>query len=595
MLVYILQMMACSAILYGYYHFFLKNEKFHAYNRFYLIGAVLVSILLPFVKIPVNWMNPVAESPLEIFVSNAEVVTVSAAADAGNHSLLWYALIMILVLIWLGLFIRIAMSIIKIFRLQKNAPVELLDDIRMIKTSDPDAPFSFFKWLFWNERTPTESEEGRQMLRHELYHIRQKHSIDLLLMEILLAVCWFNPFFYLYRREIKTIQEFLADKHATADGDIASYAELLVLQTMSGTGNRLINPFFHNQLKRRITMLLSSKKSGPQWLRKLLVLPVAAIIITLFGFRYQHQLVEIVPEIKSAVANLYQEEPINPEQAEAVRLTEQRSPAIPADTVPAKKAAKNSTEIKYERLENATVIGIASPDAKNTSAKRQSDYAARYPGDWGQFLKTNLDAQIAAKNGAPVGNYPVEVQFIVNEDGSLSNFKAVTHKGFGMEEEVIRVLKASRNWDPGIANENGRAVAVKSYRSQPVTFQVSKRTAVQDRGTVKASSQPEIYSKFDVPASYPGNWRSFLERNLNGQIAVANHAPAGNHTVILQFIVDVNGELSDIKALTKVGYGLEEEAIRVIEKSGSWKPAIVKNKAVKAYRKQPITFQVTEK
>lgn len=117
------------------------------------------------------------------------------------------------------------------------------------------------------------------------------------------------------------------------------------------------------------------------------------------------------------------------------------------------------------------------------------------------------------------------------------------------------------------------------------------------KGIVEAKpveKEPEIFTKVEVDAAYPGNWRSFLERNLDGQVAVDNGAAPGRYTVIIQFVVDVEGNVSDVKALSSVGSGMEQEAIRVIKKSGKWKAAIQNGKPVKAYRKQPITFDVTE-
>ncbi|WP_114793083.1 energy transducer TonB [Niabella yanshanensis] len=117
------------------------------------------------------------------------------------------------------------------------------------------------------------------------------------------------------------------------------------------------------------------------------------------------------------------------------------------------------------------------------------------------------------------------------------------------------------------------------------------------KGLVEAKpveKEPEVFTKVEVDAKYPGNWRSFLERNLDGQVAVDNGASPGTYTVIIQFIVDVAGNVSDVKALTSVGFGMEQEATRVIKKSGKWNPAIQNGREVKAYRKQPITFQVTD-
>ena len=122
-----------------------------------------------------------------------------------------------------------------------------------------------------------------------------------------------------------------------------------------------------------------------------------------------------------------------------------------------------------------------------------------------------------------------------------------------------------------------------------------------DRGIIPVK-KPEIEENIierevTIEASYLGGtgaWRSFLERNLRGDVPVQNGAEPKNYTVIIQFVVDKDGSLSDIKALTKIGFGMEDEAIRVIKKSGKWRPAILNGKEVKAYRKQPITFQVLE-
>lgn len=97
-----------------------------------------------------------------------------------------------------------------------------------------------------------------------------------------------------------------------------------------------------------------------------------------------------------------------------------------------------------------------------------------------------------------------------------------------------------------------------------------------------------------VEAQYDGNWQKFLERNLNGQVPIDNNAPPGKYTVMVQFVVDVDGSISDIKVLIDPGYELDKEAIRVIKKSKKWQPAIYDGRLVKAYRKQSIVFMVSE-
>jgi periplasmic protein TonB len=106
-----------------------------------------------------------------------------------------------------------------------------------------------------------------------------------------------------------------------------------------------------------------------------------------------------------------------------------------------------------------------------------------------------------------------------------------------------------------------------------------------------------VWTKVEKEAEFPGGdkaWMKFLTNNLNGQVPLDHEAPAGKYTVWIQFIVDKEGSVSDLKALTNNGYGMEEEAMRVLRKVPKWQPALQNGRNVKAYRKQPITFVVTE-
>lgn len=112
----------------------------------------------------------------------------------------------------------------------------------------------------------------------------------------------------------------------------------------------------------------------------------------------------------------------------------------------------------------------------------------------------------------------------------------------------------------------------------------------------KVEDENKIFEKVEIEASFKGGegaWRKFLERNLNGNTPVDNGAPEGTYTVYIQFVVSKDGSISDIKPLTNHGYGMEQEAMRVIKKAPSWTPAVQNGRSVNAYRKQPITFQVT--
>lgn len=112
-----------------------------------------------------------------------------------------------------------------------------------------------------------------------------------------------------------------------------------------------------------------------------------------------------------------------------------------------------------------------------------------------------------------------------------------------------------------------------------------------------ADDDMKVFEKVEIEASYPGGhnaWKKFLEQNLNAAVAANKKAPAGAYTVVIQFVVDKEGKISDIKPLTNHGYGMEDEVIRILKKASRWQPAIQDGRPVKAYRKQPVTFMVIE-
>src|SRR5690606_37959335 len=170
MLAYLLQSIACSGILYGYYHFFLRDERFHQYNRFYLLFSIAVSLLLPLVKIPVVISNVQDTDLIYAFVSTGENVLVTAKPGF-DYALLLYALYFLIVGF---LVLKLVMAVLTIVKIKREASPEIIESITFLQTAHPDAPFSFFKWLFWRKSIPLDSKEGHYMFRHECYHIRNK-------------------------------------------------------------------------------------------------------------------------------------------------------------------------------------------------------------------------------------------------------------------------------------------------------------------------------------------------------------------------------------------------------------------------------------
>lgn len=297
LLFYLLQVVVASGLLYGYYHLVLRNKKFHRYNRFFLLAAVVISIGIPFLNIPVYFTKDEAASSAVIQtlqVISSTVVEESPVSIAATPELTpprEFATLNLIYIFYLAILLffllRVLVSILKIRTLILTNTTEKIDKIKFVNTNEPGTPFSFFRWLFWNRKIELNSEKGEQIFRHELFHIQQKHSWDIIFMEMISTIFWINPFFHLMQKELKAIHEFLADEFAITENRHWQYAELLLMQVLN-TNNHLVNPFFHNQIKRRITMITSSSKPSYRYLRKLMVLPVAAMIIFLFAFNYKN-------------------------------------------------------------------------------------------------------------------------------------------------------------------------------------------------------------------------------------------------------------------------------------------------------------------
>ena len=136
------------------------------------------------------------------------------------------------------------------------------------------------------------------------------------------------------------------------------------------------------------------------------------------------------------------------------------------------------------------------------------------------------------------------------------------------------------------------------YSDGGADTQVPTESPLNDGTGVIQQAQPaetnEPFTRVEVEAKFSGGWEKFLRRYLNGNVPVDNGATPGRYTVVIQFVVDIDGTVTDIRPLTTLGFGMEEEAIRVLRKATKWEPAIQNGRQVKAYRKQPVTFEVTE-
>lgn len=285
---YFLKVILCSGILLLYYWMVLRNKRFHQYNRFYLLIVGLFSWLIPLIKI--QFVQPAeAEQPQLIQLANivADNNTefekiVLQQGFAINWDLLAMTIYTLVSAFFLLSFIA---GITKVYQLLKTNSCKTIGDVYLILTNAKGTPFSFFKYIFWNEAIDINTSTGKQMMQHELIHVQEKHSADKLFMQLVILFGWFNPFFWLAKKELNMIHEFIADNKAIENGDTASLATMLLTAAYPQQQYLLSNPFFFSPIKRRLAMLTNTKNSKWSYARRLVVLPLLATVVLLFAFR----------------------------------------------------------------------------------------------------------------------------------------------------------------------------------------------------------------------------------------------------------------------------------------------------------------------
>jgi len=265
---------------------FLRNERFFRLNRIYLITGILTSFFFPMISIHYTVILPVIRN------LQTDGVVVSQIQSTGSSiipelKLVLFVLYVLGVLFVLSLIIRQGNTVLRAIR---KSEIISLRPIKLIKTADYSSAFSFFSYVFVN---PSITDiETREILNHELVHIRQKHWFDLVLVELLSMMQWFNPLVWIYIRFIRQNHEYLADEVALQrTSDPAIYRAVLLNQIVGAPVVSLTNSFNYSPNKKRFNMMKNIISSPYRKMKILLILPVFAIVLYAFAkpdYRYKY-------------------------------------------------------------------------------------------------------------------------------------------------------------------------------------------------------------------------------------------------------------------------------------------------------------------
>ena len=553
-LIYDLKVAALIVVFYFCYRLLMERETMHRLNRIVLLSSIVLSLALPLCVITLHKTIEVEQVPV---VDTAELVVADLEATSVEDSpnlLQPYILFAIFIIGFVCRLIYIVNSYRHLRRMIKDSEQHSLEDGVTLAVVDlPVAPFSWMHTIVlsridYEERNPS-------IIAHERGHILLHHSWDIVFVEVLTALQWFNPVVWLLRRDLRTIHEYEADASVLSSGsDVSQYIQLLMRKAMGTKACILANGINNSTIKKRINMMLLNKSPRRNALKLLALLPIVGITLalnaeTVTDFVYKNDepqkqvpvkkgkknatiktgsnkavnVIEIVEpksddELKTYETTLGESEPnvavliLNTKKKGEEPLlivdkkiaTIEQVRALPRDAVASVGTMREEAAIssygekaKYGALIITTVKHqkeIYNEQISQPDVFDKVDEAPQFPGGMAgmmQYLSSNIRYPEDAREAGTQGR--VIVSFIVEKDGSISNAKVAKPTYSSLDEEALRVVSAMPKWTPG--KQNGEAVRVKY--SVPVSFRLGNKETSNIKGTATPAESAEGMTGID--------------------------------------------------------------------------------------------------
>ena len=424
-MLYLLQVNVGLILFYALYKLVCTRDTFFRSRRFILIVSLVLPFILPFIDVR-EWLESrdrmIMLTHFDYSAVLPEIVVGSEAVETGNRVFVLSEWIGYLYLAGVVvLLVRLAVQAFSLYRLIVRMPEKEINGVRVKCLNDPSGPFSFFGWIFMNPAAVKEDEIS-EILTHEMAHVKQHHSVDVLLAEMVSICCWMNPFAWLLKREVRLNLEFLADRKVMEAGFATKSYQYHLLGLAYNHKYGLSNNFNFSHLKQRIIMMNKKKSNAAGHIKyALFVLPAFALLVA--GNISCSQDASQTEDAKEEVVA-----PVSPEAKEA----------------PAEKAAEEEIFMVVEQM----------PEFPG-GIKELMDYLGtnvKYPEN---AMKKNVQGRVV-------------VQFVVEKDGSLSEASVIRSIDPDLDAEALRVVQTMPKWKPGM--QKGQAVRVKY--TLPVSFKL---------------------------------------------------------------------------------------------------------------------------
>ena len=508
--VYIVKSSVCLALFYLFYRLLLSRETFHRFNRCALLGVLFLSVLIPCIEVQVQHPADLQQAMYALGQLSAEVASVQTADFSASSvdTSVWLVAGCMLVYLLGGAFflLRNLYSLYRLRHLFRACRQESLAGylpgcparVQLRVYEGELSPFSWLHYIFISRADL--QENGREILIHELAHIRLRHSWDLLLADCCIFLQWFNPAAWLLKQELQAIHEYQADETVIHEGVNARQYQLLIIKKAVGTRlYSMANSLNHSSLKKRITMMMKEKSNPWARLKYLYVLPVAAMTLTAFAR----------PEV-SSVMNEISSDKVNDLVAFMKEKNVEKADTVAPVYVPAEVAAK---------LKGAV----------SGASEEMPEFSDGGTAGLMKYLEANIRYPESAKKAGKQGR--VIVQFVVCKDGSITNVSTLRDIDPALDAEAIRVISAMPKWKPG--RQKGKEVDVKY--TVPVMFRLPDGSQSASSKAADDGNMPLILvdgrEYTEELSKLPSSSIAFM-KVLLGDEGVAQYGEKARHGVI---------------------------------------------------------------
>ena len=408
MINYLLKSGMLLLVFYAVYKLWLENEKMFRFNRAYLLLSLVFSFVIPLQLISVK---PLLGNALSVIQLDGIVIRTSNAVLTKDNSgqIIASVLNIIYLIVALLLMVRFVMNLYSFYKKTKSNSRQFLNDTNIVLIEEPVLPHSFWKFVFINKEELEMGKIPLELIAHEKAHLQQKHTLDILFIEVLQIVFWFNPLIILFKKSIKLNHEFLADESVNEQFESVTEYQKLLLNFVSHKNTVSLASNLNYLITKKRLIMMTKKESRFKIMFKVLIVSLVCVL-SLFVF---------------------------------------------------------SSESNAQKVKDKSDYDIMISKCINKSIEKQPEY----PGGIEEFYKLigmNFKVPAEASKQKLVGKAIIE--FMVERDGSLSEFKIVKDLGYGIGNEAIRTIKLSPKWIPGTID--GKPARV--LYTLPITIQTEK-------------------------------------------------------------------------------------------------------------------------